>query len=173
MLDNTLYNALITAVVSAIVTNFFLWWQKRNDYKRDYYKKVVDKRIKAYEQVEALAACFDHQTTNLYTNQKWLACCITLEAAKTTFKMIEDVEKHGLWLSEECNQCITNINKTLMPLFYFDDKQEEAFKNERFKLSIDMYEDMVKHRENLRKIISNDMMNLHDVDNFFECNIHK
>lgn len=173
MLDNTLYNAIVTAIVSAVITNVCLWWHKKADYKRDYYKKVVDKRIKAYEQVERFAACFDHQTTNLHTNQKWLACCITLDAAKTTFKILEDVEKDGLWLSEECNQCIKNINKTLMPLFYFDDKQEEMFKKERIRLSICMYDNMVEYRDKLRSIIRRDMINLHDVDKFFECNKHK
>lgn len=51
MLDNTLYNAIVTAIVSAVITNVCLWWNKKADYKRDYYKKIIDKRIDAYEKL--------------------------------------------------------------------------------------------------------------------------
>lgn len=33
-----------SAVISTIISILCLWWHKKNDYKRDYYKKIVDKR---------------------------------------------------------------------------------------------------------------------------------
>lgn len=41
-----------SAVISTIISNLCLWWHKKNDYKRDYYKKIIDKRIEAYEELE-------------------------------------------------------------------------------------------------------------------------
>lgn len=171
--NSALVNALITAVVSAIVTNLFMWWQKRNDYKRDYYKKVVDKRIKAYEQAEVFVACFDGESVDRATGKSWLTCCETLEDAKRTFEELENTNKYSLWLSKECNQCIQEINTVLYPLFRFDEKDEKNFKLHRLMLSLTLSDVIAKHRDELRNIIRKDMMNLHDVDKFFECNKNK
>ena len=40
-----------SAVISTIISNLCLWWHKKNDYKRDYYKKIIDHRIEAYEKL--------------------------------------------------------------------------------------------------------------------------
>lgn len=51
---STLVVAILTSsVVGAVVSSLFSEWQKRNDYKRDYYKKIIDKRLNAYEKLES------------------------------------------------------------------------------------------------------------------------
>lgn len=42
---------LTSSVIGAVVSSLFSEWQKRNDYKRDYYKKIIDHRIEAYEKL--------------------------------------------------------------------------------------------------------------------------
>ena len=57
---STLVVAILTSsVVGAVVSSLFSEWQKRNDYKRDYYKKIIDKRLNAYEKLEAFIGMMD------------------------------------------------------------------------------------------------------------------
>ena len=44
--------ALLGALVGTLITGFFSLRAKQNEYVNDYYKKVIDRRIAAYEQLE-------------------------------------------------------------------------------------------------------------------------
>jgi len=49
----TISIALISSVFSILVTYLFRLWENSRNFKRDYYKKIIDKRINAYERVIA------------------------------------------------------------------------------------------------------------------------
>ena len=42
------------AALGALITGGFSIWLNRKNYKRDYYKKIIDKRIEAYEKLEQI-----------------------------------------------------------------------------------------------------------------------
>ncbi|RGW46186.1 hypothetical protein, partial [Megamonas funiformis] len=39
------------AALGALITGGFSIWLNRKNYKRDYYKKIIDKRIEAYQEL--------------------------------------------------------------------------------------------------------------------------
>lgn len=164
---NFIITILTSSVISAIVTNLFSEWQKRNEYKRDYYKKIIDRRLKAYEVAESLASCFDERAKDEENNYVFLSCCSTTENAKATFEALKNAEKYEIWLSRECQDCIKKLNEILLPLLIFDEEYEKRLKLNRIKLSIDLCGNIEKQRDKLRNIIAKDMINLHDVDSFF------
>lgn len=51
---------LASSVVSAIISAFISYWtarfQTKSSYINDYYKKLLDRRLNAYEQVEAIVS---------------------------------------------------------------------------------------------------------------------
>lgn len=52
MMLSEFWQAIVgSAVISTIISNLCLWWHKKNDYKRDYYKKIIDHRTEAYEKL--------------------------------------------------------------------------------------------------------------------------
>jgi hypothetical protein len=59
-LDSTSWIAstAVASVVAAALSSWFNYLLKNKEYKNDYYKKVIDKRIKALESVEVLVSLF-------------------------------------------------------------------------------------------------------------------
>ena len=49
---NDLSTILSSGIVSIFVTALFNSWQKDRDFKGEYYKKIIEKRFKAYETLE-------------------------------------------------------------------------------------------------------------------------
>jgi hypothetical protein len=45
------------AAVGSIITGGIAIWLNKQNYKQDYYKKIIDKRIESYEQVSNLKKC--------------------------------------------------------------------------------------------------------------------
>lgn len=170
MLDLTklIITVLTSSVVGAVVSNLFSEWQKRNEYKRDYYKKIIDRRMKAYEVVETFASCFDVRARDESTDTKFLLCCSTVENAKNTFEYLKTVEKYILWIDKDCKKCVEEINQLLLPLLAFDETQAINQGNERIKKSIEICEELEYKRDKLRDIIKKNIIKLHDVDSFFK-----
>ena len=46
--------ALLGALLGTVIAGLFSLRAKRNEYVNDYYKKVIDRRLAAYEQLESL-----------------------------------------------------------------------------------------------------------------------
>lgn len=67
--QKTLYAACFTAVASIVVAFITIWGNykinikaKNVDYKNDYYKKIIDKRMTAYEELERFLSDIDVET---------------------------------------------------------------------------------------------------------------
>jgi len=45
---------VISAIIGAIITGLYSLRSRQNEYVNDYYKKVIQRRISAYEQLEYL-----------------------------------------------------------------------------------------------------------------------
>lgn len=167
LFDNAFWNAIVTAVISAIVTNVCLWWHKKADYKRDYYKKIVDKRIKAYEAVEKMVAHLNKTARVEDENKKFLACCYPMNNTKKFFEDMAEVEKYRLWLERDCRECLDRINTIMEPFYTFYSTNEINMSGKRCSKAIEVCPYLEKERDELRDIIKKNIIKLHDVDSFF------
>lgn len=64
------FTILTSSVVGAVVSSVFSEWLKRNDYKRDYYKKIIDKRIATYERLATVITNVGLKATYFITNEE-------------------------------------------------------------------------------------------------------
>ncbi len=167
LFDNAFWNAVITAIISAIITNLCLWWHKKADYKRDYYKKIVDKRIKAYEVVEKLIARLDKTAILENDNRKFLECCYPMGNTKKFFEEMGEVEKYRLWLEQDCRECLDRINVKMTPFYAFYSTNEINMSGKRLSKAVEVCSELEKERDKLRQIVKKNIVKLHDVDSFF------
>lgn len=173
-MDNTLYNALITAIISGIITNGCIWWHKKTDYKRDYYKKIIDKRIAAYEKLFDCISFVGLKSTYSLGDEviEMHICFEDLNKLKNTNKKIILLKSETCWLPNDINFELVKLNNIFADLLdrVIQDNSDgnywsyEDSINEGLKL----YDKIEGLLNRIKIMISNDIINLYDVEEFFK-----
>jgi hypothetical protein len=105
-----LTSTLLAAVVSAGVSAIFQIVVKNKEYRNDYYKKVIEKRMKAIESVEAMLSLFSRATPIADTDGKVFNFFIrhpvtendnTLKQDDVFATAVQMVAQQSIWLSPQ------------------------------------------------------------------------
>lgn len=128
-LEKLFITIITSSVVSVIISSLFSEHQKRNDYKRDYYKKIIDKRLNAYEKLQNYIGYMNIVITVKEPDENigigdgsFVYLCFSkkeylVTAARKTEKIIDD----AVWFSDE-------ITKSLYALNHIFSDVEEAIR---------------------------------------------
>lgn len=174
MLDNTLYNAIVTATVSAIITNVCLWWHKKADYKRDYYKKIIDKRMNAYQKLSNTISYIGLKSVCKFGDESRLMhiCSGDIGKLKKANESIVSLKEEMFWLSKEVSSELTKLNTIIAD---FIDQFNEDWENEIswdigdiMDARTELYDTMESTLLNIKKYIEVDIAKLDDVEEFFK-----
>lgn len=191
---STLVVAILTSsVVGAVVSSLFSEWQKRNDYKRDYYKKIIDKRLNAYEKLEAFIGMMDIEIeyelecfeAEAYGRKKiaTLNCFCSIDELQSMLRSSINICALDTWYSPGVKDLVHLINRRLVDCLDLVGKPNKeklkkadidflgAIDSKNIALCMAVGE---KNKANLRSILNmikpfviEDRMNLHEVDEFF------
>lgn len=174
MFDNAFWNAVITAVISALVTNLCLWWHKKTDYKREYYKKIIDKRIIAYEKLSNGIAFVGLKATYSLGDKanEMHVCFENLKKLKEANEKIVSLKSEMCWLSKDINFKLKKLNDIFANLldeviednnagnyWTITDAIEEGFR---------LYDEVENLLKTIKILIANDIATLYDVESFFK-----
>jgi len=159
---------------------YYMWSENREreikelEYKNDYYKKVIDKRIAAYEILEEIISIFECFYANtqhaeaVYRHSCFLNSFTVSKAVQTICK----IDRYSLWISQSISYKVLELNKILLAASSKsitdtlpEDKDAD---NEIVKYGRENYEEVNKLRDQLKEIIAEDMLNLHDVGSFLK-----
>lgn len=108
-------------VIAVIITGFISVRQKRTDYYREYYKTVIQKRIRAYELVDELMQNFKKSVAS-YTANSYDKCYMFFlpspgapnhDGLLEVHKQIEKVMVQNTWLSHTVSGNVSEINHLL------------------------------------------------------------
>lgn len=191
MLDWTklIITVLTSSVVGAVVSSLFSEWQKRNDYKRDYYKKIIDKRMNAYEKLQDYIGyiAISRSIKNLDENEsihdgiKIYDCFYKKENLSEALEETLNIMKYAPWLSDDIVNSLYEINKILYRaieiinqpsaknLEYYDLKTN-ILTNEYWYLNIGqkVYNEMYANITIIKKGLLKDITRLDDVEDFLK-----
>jgi hypothetical protein len=129
---------------------------KRNEYVNDYYKKVIDRRLAAYEQLESLIISL--RTTFLGDDKKPYHLLFSQDGdggLLQAYPMIHNIAAQALWLSDEAFDKTKELNLLLWRF-----KSSGSNPVEFGQLN---YEALSGLRESLERVLAADMLGLHDV----------
>jgi hypothetical protein len=171
-LDNTswLASAALATVLSTGITSLINWLTKDKEYKNDYYKRVIDKRIKAVEALESYIGLFNigrkarHSTSEdeftfhfIFSDEN---------CGKQLSDAIENVSKNGIWYGVETAKHANKLSKLVGEAYTkFDNKNEQ----EIIKIAIEYYREIEGAKIEVQRSISNDMASLQKVEEFFRA----
>jgi hypothetical protein len=130
-------------------------------FKRDYYKQVISKRLAAYEQVDEIIGILRGTTYDdrgrvvhmLFANDGiYMKASLSVGAAVA----------QGLYLSEEIREPVRQINLLLL--------QRPAQATERlgFAIGVEHRETLASLRVQLERCVANDLLSLHRVKRFLK-----
>jgi hypothetical protein len=151
--------ALIGALLGTLITGFFRLRSERNEYVNDYYKKVIDRRIAAYEQLESLIVRL--KTVFLGEDKKPYHLLFAQDEASgflPVYLLLQGITSQGLWLSDEAFLETKELNRLLWSCQRSGSTSVEFGKQN--------YPALTTLRENLERILAADMLGLHDVRRF-------
>ena len=151
--------ALLGALLGTFITGFFSLRAKRNEYVNDYYKKVIDRRMAAYEQLESLIIPL--KTAVLGEDNKPYHFLFSQDEASGLLPahlILHGITSQALWLSDEAFQKTRELDRLI---WSFKDSGSTPV-----EFGQQNYQALATLRENLERILAADMLGLHDVGRF-------
>jgi len=105
---------LSSSLISAVLTAWVNWLLQKNNYKNDFYKKLLDKRISAYEDIEKLLVLLK---TMVHVEKDKL-CVQFCHLGKDYFDnfviSLASTSLNSFWLSDKMSYKITEFNVLLL-----------------------------------------------------------
>lgn len=162
---------LSSSVLSAMLTSYFNWRIHNANYKKDYYKKILDKRIDAYESLNTLT---NRLSDIVYINNgvvHGLLC--GGESFDYFITQLHLTMEKSYWLADETGHKLTELGTFLFNEItgYIDDTlPDEVIHQKYIELGIQHFDTISNFNKNLKKLVNDQLRNLHEVDKFFGDN---
>ncbi len=156
---------LTSSVVSAVLTSFIDWKIQNRNYRNEYYKKLLDKRLEAYENVEDLISRLitvviigKGRTCNLFFT-------FGIEGLDQFIISLPFVMKKSFWVNSEITGKITELNVLLVEIDNQIDRQGDV-KRQLEDFGAINREKIREIRESIQTLLYKDFENLHDIEKF-------
>ncbi len=162
---------LSSSVLSAILTSYFNWRIHNSNYKKDYYKKILDKRLDAYESMNVL---INRLSDIVYTEKGVVHGMVSSQKSYDfLFSILHSTMEKNYWLSDKTGHKLTEFG-----IFLFnnitsqinDNLSEEQLNQEYMRLAIANFEQISEFKQSLKNMVNLDLQNLYNVDEFFSKN---
>lgn len=163
------------AALGALITGGFSIWLNRKNYKRDYYKKIIDKRIEAYEKLEQILLNMSEVETIIIESgkQEYFMYCLKKEEYFNKI-LIQIKEIHELipWFTNNVSMKYLEYAKILFLInSYIRDERLGKFglkswldslNDTGIKISIQDIENKFKKLNAHKRILSEEVLNLYE-----------
>lgn len=154
---------LTSSVLSSVLTVLVQYFFKFLDYRLDYKKKIIDKRINAYENVGSITWQLAFITQD--GEMAWSGIFTSEKDFDNFLVNLTLARKDQIWLSQELTKKFTELNAFLINLQNdhtpVDERDYNKLGNENFSI-------IRKFREEIESIYKNDFRNLDKVDRFLD-----
>lgn len=157
-----------SSVISSIIALTFNWIMQNINYKRDYYKKIIDKRIEAYELLNKAISQMAIQTQ--LENKITSGICANEEVYNFFMVSLGEVLLKSIWIKPRTSAKLTKLNIFLLNNIgnkinstLSGNEIEEQYQS----LGIEHFEQIRKFREEIMVLVNNDFKDLYKVNSFF------
>lgn len=161
---------LTSSVVGAVVSSLFSEWQKRNDYKRDYYKKIIDHRIAAYEKLSIYldSVWTKKRSTCLGQETEIYSCFENEDALRNAHKLMFSYCPGVHWYSESVYSNYYNLARYLIDTLDVlnGTKIEKSIQAQNHSIVLNDY--IADTICKLKIAIAEDRINFDKVEDFFD-----
>jgi hypothetical protein len=158
---------LTSSVLAAGLTSFVNWWIQRNNYRNEYYKKIIEKRMAVYDSVNQVLSRLQIISISK-GGKKSHGAFNQLDQYSDFMVRLAYASLEGLWLSSDFATLLTDFNAFLYSKFNLvsvaDDINIEAIR----EIAEENYQEIAILKEGLRDQILKDLTTLHYVGDFLK-----
>jgi len=154
--------SLITFIITSVVSVFTVWFVTHKSYKNEYYKKIIDKRMEAYELLNPILSQLityvkhgDNQYHGFFQDFKHL---------QSFRSQVVKVAANGNWFSQELFDELYELNEFLFKL-------ERMLLNNQSNIIVEgvkHFNKLLDIQRNLEKYIIKDYKNLYLVKEYLQ-----
>lgn len=138
---------------------------KDKEYKNDYYRKVIDKRIKAIEALEACTYLFTAHNYESNENKHWHVYFEESIESNIYSESVTNMSKYSVWYSVQTVKRLDAFT-TYITMLLAQCKGKEV--EDTIDIGISNYSKIEYYRLSLEASIRSDMASLHKVGKFFK-----
>ena len=168
---------LSSSILAAMLTSIVNWKLHNSNYRKEYYKKILDKRLEGFELVQGLTAKMKFQVA--LENYATASICFDQISYQNFIFELGGVIEKSFWLDESTSNKLTELNVYLYNNIgrQMDNLSEERSQdqiNEKFQeLGHIHWEKIRNFRKELEYLINLELTKLHKVEGFFKKNLKK
>jgi len=157
-----------SSLLSAILTSIVNWYLQKSNYRNEYYKKLLDKRLKAYEEVEFFIAKLKPVIHLGGSNICNAFFCKGINEFNEFRISITPAIISSFWLNHDLSLKLTEFNVFILnDIFYQIDKSKNDNK-ELIRLGLSNRNKILQYRKDLEELLYKDFDNLHKVKSFIK-----
>jgi hypothetical protein len=158
---------LSSGIFSVLFTGILNSWNNDQNYKRDYYKKIVEKRFGAYESVENTLKYLNFTLYDKNSKGVYFAIFSEITVWTDFNKSLTEAQLQSRWLSSNTQKSIHDLSVTI----------SEIGENTPLPINVDNLESaaspyltqIIEIKRMLDASSLKDFQDLHDVDTFFKA----
>lgn len=159
-------SSVIAAIVTALMSFFINIYLKKLDYKNEYYKKVIQKRIESYEFLENQIMKLKQATVDDYDGFAYHQIFAFGEKhyIDSMYPTIQ-ASAYSLWIKPSTCDVFNKLKATLINIsFSLNDSTDRNA--DLIKVGKKYYKELGLMRDELEECVRNDYLNLHDIEQF-------
>lgn len=157
---------LTSSLVTAVLTSAVSWYLQKDNYRKDYYKKLLDKRLDAYESVEQFSSMF---AENIQFEDGRVCQSIFAQGKHhydNCLTKIYIASQKSFWLSNDMSIKIMELNAYLLHHIEHNIDYSKDTSSQLLELGIKYRQIMKGMRNEIDLILYKDLALLHDIRKF-------
>ena len=159
LLITIISSSAIATVVSLLGTHIINYYSKKADFKHEYFKLVIKKRLEAYEQLEFLIAALKTSALADEDQKPYHICFFSSENYSDYTAHLRLANSHNLWLNGIVSDSLSDLTSIFNQInFEFDTLDESELITARKKY----YIRIADLRTDLENHVRTDLLTLHD-----------
>lgn len=159
---------LSSSLISAIITGFITWLIKRYDFRQEYYRELIKKRIECYGTIEDFIGGFTIVGYVPEDGSKNYNCMADNDDYVNVFiKDLGIAIKHSMWINNETRKILGEFNSLSLEYNQLIVGREISNRDdeiELMKIASKFYNEVKELIIRLKKSTIDDLRNLHKLD---------
>jgi hypothetical protein len=108
--ETLLTTIISSSVIATILSSLISLRLKKLDFKNEYFKIVIKKRLEAYEELEYIIAALKTSALDANDQKAYHVCFFSPDNFNNFSARLALVNAHNLWLNAEANEKLSQLN---------------------------------------------------------------